>query len=722
MQRSVVTATSINRTSFSSRSLEMSTPTARIAAGRTAPSAAVTALDSVSNQLCRDCRQIVETFENNPPEQGIHLEATLSPSASATCLFCPLVQHCLNKGIGLESPPRGSFRGLYNGQEFQLYVESKRLEYSIRRCQPNRPRSRHFHLLSEGFNVAELNTWLLLCNQHLCLPREQSELHLHLPKDFRLIDVVKRCIIQPLEPIQYCVLSYVWGSAGQCFLKKDNLEELKAEKGINTITELPQTIVDAIELCIKIECPYLWVDSLCIIQNSPEDKHNQIRAMAAIYSQSYLGIFATSGNDANAGLPPFGKRGRRPSIESLVVNINPLGTFLASLSPQIEAENIARSTWASRGWTLQEQLLCRRVVLFTGSYAFFRCKHSLQSESFGFRPSNRLGNFHIWDLPLPAFYRRESSNGRLFSATFKKIIGAYLRRQLSYPEDFLNAITGVLDRLKEDDGVYLWGLPSWRFSVALQWTAEYPHLSTRRFGFPSWSWTGWNHELAAPELRPAKQFHDIYEDYDETTGNESAIICWTISEKEDFELVEESNIDAVSSRLRALANSGALSHACLESSERLLDVLDVSRRASNIPFDLPKDWHTSSTSPSSQHRFIWASFAILYIDKFRDCYFSIRARPEGKVIGAIELTQEWQENEGDFMEFFITTLGVYSQETDVTGPMEYEIKVRVLLVKPLHDANDFNLPVYERIQFAHTRIKLRDWASCNPKSKLVVLV
>lgn len=45
--------------------------------------------------------------------------------------------------------------------------------------------------------------------------------------------------------------------------------------------------------------------------------------MDAIYSQSYLGIFAAAGDGANAGLPPFRKYGRQPAIESVMVDVQP---------------------------------------------------------------------------------------------------------------------------------------------------------------------------------------------------------------------------------------------------------------------------------------------------------------------------------------------------------------------------------------------------------------
>ncbi|OCL08139.1 heterokaryon incompatibility, partial [Glonium stellatum] len=167
-----------------------------------------------------------------------------------------------------------------------------------------------------------------------------------LPEGFRLIDVHARSIVQPRKFVKYCALSYVWGSIEQPFLtKRNNLESPNALHSLN----LPTTIIDAMALCRKIDCQYLWVDSLCIIQDSDNIKARQIQSMADVYSLSYLCIVAAAGDDANSGLSPYGVAGREKPI-SCLVRVTPFGRFVASISPQIAAEAIANSTWASRGW------------------------------------------------------------------------------------------------------------------------------------------------------------------------------------------------------------------------------------------------------------------------------------------------------------------------------------------------------------------------------------
>jgi hypothetical protein len=67
--------------------------------------------------------------------------------------------------------------------------------------------------------------------------------------------------------------------------------------------QLPATIEDAMLLVSKLNEHYLWVDSLCIIQDDAETKYSNIKQMDSIYSHAVATIIALSGFDADAGLP-----------------------------------------------------------------------------------------------------------------------------------------------------------------------------------------------------------------------------------------------------------------------------------------------------------------------------------------------------------------------------------------------------------------------------------
>jgi hypothetical protein len=77
---------------------------------------------------------------------------------------------------------------------------------------------------------------------------------------------------------QYAVLSYCWGSRKQPILTKDLVDSGNLKFPIQ---ELPPTIVDALKICRRLGLPYLWVDALCIIQDSP-DAHDWVEQSAVM--------------------------------------------------------------------------------------------------------------------------------------------------------------------------------------------------------------------------------------------------------------------------------------------------------------------------------------------------------------------------------------------------------------------------------------------------------
>lgn len=98
---------------------------------------------------------------------------------------------------------------------------------------------------------------------------------------------------------RYATLSYKWGSAKRYFTTTKNLSE--RQTGIPFI-ELPATFRDAITVANRLNLPYLWIDALCIIQDSEKDKEREIQRMSQIFRWSTLTIFAATGDDADTGL------------------------------------------------------------------------------------------------------------------------------------------------------------------------------------------------------------------------------------------------------------------------------------------------------------------------------------------------------------------------------------------------------------------------------------
>ena len=96
----------------------------------------------------------------------------------------------------------------------------------------------------------------------------------------------------------YVALSYVWGGP-QPMTTTTNIDEYVRE-GLD-MQKFPQTIQDAVVVTHNIGQRYLWIDALCILQDSSKDKARQLGAMRSIYRNAYLTINAACASSTNEG-------------------------------------------------------------------------------------------------------------------------------------------------------------------------------------------------------------------------------------------------------------------------------------------------------------------------------------------------------------------------------------------------------------------------------------
>jgi hypothetical protein len=129
----------------------------------------------------------------------------------------------------------------------------------------------------------------------------------------RVIDVQRKCLVDYdlIWMGSYIALSYVWGSRPFLTLNKANEAELRNEGSLSQEL-LPDTIADAITVVDSMGEQYLWVDSLCILQDDDSDKKRMINRMGTIYRDADMTIVGLCGEDAYAGLP--GVRADKPRI------------------------------------------------------------------------------------------------------------------------------------------------------------------------------------------------------------------------------------------------------------------------------------------------------------------------------------------------------------------------------------------------------------------------
>ncbi|KAF4562513.1 hypothetical protein EYR40_005859 [Pleurotus pulmonarius] len=229
-------------------------------------------------------------------------------------------------------------------QDIQLMEEDARLF--------NRKTDTHGREVGDVVDIGLLKTWLKRCkdgHEDICEKVWWRNWKKRLPKTVRMVDVKKMCIVPVPDDCSYAALSYVWGGVGSTYqTMQANLPGRMKTGGLD-VSILPATIVDAIELCKRLGERYLWIDALCIVQDSPDDKAIQIGVMEMIYGGAFVTFFAVGGHDARAGLPGFRARtrGKHQTIE-VVKDLH-----LAVPLPDLK-EVLTKSVWGTRGYRLDK--------------------------------------------------------------------------------------------------------------------------------------------------------------------------------------------------------------------------------------------------------------------------------------------------------------------------------------------------------------------------------
>jgi hypothetical protein len=122
-------------------------------------------------------------------------------------------------------------------------------------------------------------------------------------------------------------------------------------------SDLARSVSDALLLCEALGIQYLWVDTLCIVQDDPSDVARHYKTTHMIYQGAMLTVVSAAGIDANGGLP--GMSSARPVRQHTAV-VHGM-QMVTTLRPFASA--LKDSKWESRGWTFQEKVLSNRLLI-----------------------------------------------------------------------------------------------------------------------------------------------------------------------------------------------------------------------------------------------------------------------------------------------------------------------------------------------------------------------
>ncbi|KAF2812942.1 HET-domain-containing protein [Mytilinidion resinicola] len=327
---------------------------------------------------------------------------------------------------------------------------------------------------------------------------------------------------------KYLTLSHCWGKTQPFITVK---ETFAAREAGFDLEDLPKTFRDAITVTRKLGYQYIWIDSICIIQDDSRDWQIESAKMAQIYQNSCLTIAATASPDGSKGC--FFDRGPDHAIEirytpralsdtdtsqatsahfeSLQLSGSggeaiETATFRACFVGIYVVDPLRKSPLNSRGWVVQERMLSRRLIHFASDQLFWECQTVFRSEGGEY---NRIIPDHIHDrltqnLRILEFFGPEPHRGHPAFSWDASLLGRWLQlvmqfsqKQLTKEMDVFPALAGVASLMKQRLGeAFCAG--SWRSTLHLEllWVAfDAPHTSPAQWRAPSWSWAALNGEV-----------------------------------------------------------------------------------------------------------------------------------------------------------------------------------------------------------------------------------
>lgn len=297
---------------------------------------------------------------------------------------------------------------------------------------------------------------------------------------------------------RYITLSHVWGKIATLTTTNNTISE--RIQGI-CLSEMPKNFRDAVIVTRRLGFQYLWIDSLCIVQDSATDWEIESAKMSAVYKNSSLTISAASAKNSHVGF----LIARNP-LEQLSCDLRHLSTDggethkIQIVWPPPRSGDNAIST---RAWTLQELILSPRVVHYTISQdhtigqMIWECQKHTEPEN-----GSVSSIFGVYSRTIKRALKLAVEDSRSINAIYKcwyYIIRQYSTRYLSYPSDKLPALSGLATEIQfyTKDG-YLAGLWEGDLARGLLWAAsgqDRLQRPTEVYRAPSWSWASVEGEI-----------------------------------------------------------------------------------------------------------------------------------------------------------------------------------------------------------------------------------
>jgi hypothetical protein len=416
----------------------------------------------------------------------------------------------------LKKEPTGDGLDVFKGKYPELHPKSDKTGYL--------PRIVNSDPLSEA-TVGLVKDWLLCCRSHPACIKQKSR-----PLPTRVIDVrTENPKIVESERLlgSYVALSHCWGSTEDTFSTTTrNITERKT-LGLK-LSQLPLNFRDAISFTRRLGYDYLWIDSLCIIQQDLQDWRHEAGRMAGYYESATVTFAIADAINCHVGF--LGPR-RHHNSPPILGEDGDLYVLRQTLPGDDDLD--LNSCISKRAWTLQERLLSPRVIHFTHGQVVWHCRAGRWAEGYIHDRTSFPSWWLSWSAQIGPYIRKAEHaavnpthdiyfNSKSAARAWYGCVSEFSTRRLTRASDKLAAIAGLADALSSSErGQYMAGLWEHDLFRGLAWNRLAPAgrsiiappiarkaaraLTAREYEppleyrAPSWSWAAVNGPLEVDE-------------------------------------------------------------------------------------------------------------------------------------------------------------------------------------------------------------------------------
>jgi hypothetical protein len=306
----------------------------------------------------------------------------------------------------------------------------------------------------------------------------------------------------------YLTLSHCWGDGVAVKTLLSNLNDYKERIPMRVLSA---NLRDAVLTTRRLGFRYLWIDSLCIIQDSTADWEIEASKMAQIYNHSTLTISASRAPSSDTGfLQGTNAEDDTTCTSGFVPICHPRGLgryYLSQRAPESSSylTDVERGPLNRRGWTLQERILSRRSIFFGAAQMHWECQTTRYSQNTQLEPQE-FDKMNGGVSSLRSILNLGGATGTGATSeqdTLKlwyEVLAQFVKRNLTFPDDKLPALSGIvsvfdeaLSRSASGSGTgdedrnssYVAGLWKQDIPRGLMWIIP-PQPKMR---VPSWSWS-----------------------------------------------------------------------------------------------------------------------------------------------------------------------------------------------------------------------------------------